>query len=106
MNAFCFLDRDAAERDAKNADISLPFGGVPFGVKELDSVAGWPDTEACMVFKDRRATTTDTQVNRICRVGGAVQDQYGRILRVGLLDRKIGRLLGRADAGDVALPVL
>jgi aspartyl-tRNA(Asn)/glutamyl-tRNA(Gln) amidotransferase subunit A len=51
----------------------LPFGGVPFGVKELDSVAGWPDTEASMVFKDRRATTTDTQVNRICRVGGAVR---------------------------------
>ena len=73
LNAFCYLDRDAAERDAKNADISLPFGGVPFGVKELDSVAGWPDTEACMVFKDRRATTTDTQVNRICRVGGAVR---------------------------------
>ncbi|MFM8652668.1 MAG: amidase, partial [Acidimicrobiaceae bacterium] len=57
LNAFCFLDRDAAERDAKNADISLPFGGVPFGVKELDLVAGWPDTEASMVFKDRRATT-------------------------------------------------
>ena len=36
LNAFCYLDRDAAERDAKNADISLTFGGVPFGVKELD----------------------------------------------------------------------
>lgn len=73
LNAFCFSDRESAERDAKNADISLPFGGVPFGVKELDSVAGWPDTEACMVFKDRVAKTTDTHVNRICRVGGAVK---------------------------------
>ena len=73
LNAFCFLDRESAERDAKNADVSLPFGGVPFGVKELDSVSGWPDTEASMVFKDRIAKTTDTQVNRICRVGGAVK---------------------------------
>ena len=46
LNAVCFLDREAAERDARNADISLPCGGVPFGVKELDSVAGWPYTEA------------------------------------------------------------
>ncbi|MFM7828666.1 MAG: amidase [Actinomycetota bacterium] len=73
LNAFCFLDREAAERDAKNADVSLPFGGVPIGIKELDLVAGWPDTEASMVFKDRLAKTTDTQVNRICRVGGAIR---------------------------------
>ncbi|NQV96239.1 MAG: amidase [Acidimicrobiaceae bacterium] len=73
LNAFCFLDRESAERDAKNADISLPFGGVPFGVKELDLVAGWPDTEACMVFQDRIATTTDTQVDRVCQIGGAVK---------------------------------
>lgn len=73
LNAFCYLDRESAERDAKNADVSLPFGGVPFGVKELDLVSGWPDTEASMVFKDRVAKTTDTQVNRICRVGGAVK---------------------------------
>ncbi|MFM8777085.1 MAG: amidase, partial [Actinomycetota bacterium] len=51
LNAFCFLDREAAVRDAKNADVSLPFGGVPIGIKELDLVAGWPDTEASMVFK-------------------------------------------------------
>ena len=73
LNAFCFLDQEAAERDAKNADTSLPFGGVPFGIKELDGVAGWPDTEACVVFADRISKTTDTQVNRICRVGGAVK---------------------------------
>ncbi|NBQ05140.1 MAG: amidase, partial [Actinobacteria bacterium] len=73
LNAFCYLDREAAVRDAKNAEISLPFGGVPIGIKELDLVAGWPDTEACMVFKDRIAKTTDTQVNRICRIGGAVR---------------------------------
>ena len=50
LNAFCFLDREAAERDAKNADVSLPFGGVPFGVKELDNVTGWPDNTTASAF--------------------------------------------------------
>ena len=38
--------------------MSLPFGGVPIGVKELDAVEGWPTTEASLVFEDRVATTT------------------------------------------------
>jgi aspartyl-tRNA(Asn)/glutamyl-tRNA(Gln) amidotransferase subunit A len=52
--------------------VSLPFGGVPIGVKELDSVAGWPATDACAVFADRRATHTSLMVDRACRLGGAV----------------------------------
>jgi len=43
---------------AATADTSLPFGGVPIGVKELDIVAGWPDTEASLVFADRVAGFT------------------------------------------------
>jgi Asp-tRNA(Asn)/Glu-tRNA(Gln) amidotransferase A subunit family amidase len=35
------------------ADVSLPFGGVPFGVKELERVKDWPFTDASMIFKDR-----------------------------------------------------
>ncbi|MGH9132533.1 MAG: amidase, partial [Ilumatobacteraceae bacterium] len=29
LNAFCHLDRQAAERAAVVADVDLPFGGVP-----------------------------------------------------------------------------
>ncbi|MFM7665017.1 MAG: amidase, partial [Actinomycetota bacterium] len=36
LNAFCFLDRDKALAAARVADVSLPFGGVPLGVKELE----------------------------------------------------------------------
>src|SRR5699024_9755192 len=39
--------------------------GVPFGVKELQQVTGWPDTLASMAFKDRVAGVTDTMVNRL-----------------------------------------
>ena len=53
------------------ADVSLPFGGVPIGVKELESVDGWPYTEASLVFKDRIADHDSTQVTRL-RAAGAV----------------------------------
>ena len=72
LNAFCHLPRDEAEQAARDADVSLPFGGVPMGVKELDQVAGWPDTEACVVFADRVATHTSFMVDRLRRRGGPV----------------------------------
>ena len=46
LNAVCHVDEEAARAAAADADVSLPFGGVPLGVKELDHVAGWPDSEA------------------------------------------------------------
>ncbi len=72
LNAFCFLDRDAAEAAARVADVSLPFGGVPIGVKELDRVAGWPFTEASVPLRDRVADATSTMVERVVDRGGAV----------------------------------
>ena len=65
LNAVCFADRDAARTSAAEADVSKPFGGVPIGVKELTTVAGWPDTEASVPFKDRVADHTATMVQRI-----------------------------------------
>ena len=72
LNAFSYLDPDGARDRARSADVSLPFGGVPIGVKELDSVAGWPATDACAVFADRRATHTSLMVDRAGRLGGVV----------------------------------
>ena len=37
LNAFSHLDREHATLAAGVADVSLPFGGVPIGVKELDA---------------------------------------------------------------------
>ena len=48
LNAFSFLDREGALRAAEHAELSRPFGGVPVGVKELERVAGWPQTERAM----------------------------------------------------------
>src|SRR6188472_4437881 len=72
LNAFSFLDPDRAIAAAESADISKPFGGVPVGIKELDQVKGWPDTQASLVFKDRIATEDTTVVKRFIENGGAV----------------------------------
>jgi len=71
LNAFSHLDPEAARAAAADVDVSLPFGGVPVGIKELESVDGWPYTEASLVFKDRISGHDSTQVARL-RAAGAV----------------------------------
>ncbi len=72
LNAFSHVDPDRARQAAAAADVSLPFGGVPAGLKELDPVEGWPYTEGSLVFRDRVATRTSTVIERLLEVGGAV----------------------------------
>src|SRR3546814_17299155 len=72
LNAFSFVDPERARAAAAKADVSLPFGGVPTAIKELDPVAGWPWTEASLVFKDRVATRTSHQTERLFERGGVV----------------------------------
>lgn len=69
LNAFCHVDPDGARQAAAKADVSLPFGGVPIGIKELDSVTGWPFSEASLVFADRIGEYTTTMVQRLVAAG-------------------------------------
>jgi aspartyl-tRNA(Asn)/glutamyl-tRNA(Gln) amidotransferase subunit A len=69
LNAVSHLDADAARAAARDADVSLPFGGVPLLVKELDHVKGWPLTEASLVFKDRVSEFDSTHVARLRAAG-------------------------------------
>jgi aspartyl-tRNA(Asn)/glutamyl-tRNA(Gln) amidotransferase subunit A len=71
LNAFSFTDFDRARESAGLADVSLPFGGVPFGIKELEKVEGWPYTEASVIFRDRVSDHDDTSLTRL-RTSGAV----------------------------------
>ncbi len=75
LNAASYIDTERALEQATRADILLPFGGVPFGVKELDHVAGWPYTEASLVFKDNTTTWSSTYVDRIADAGGILTAQ-------------------------------
>lgn len=84
IHAFDFLDRDAAHASAMSADVDLPFGGVPIGIKDLFPVAGWPYTEASLVFADRIADHTGTITERIMNsgavlVGSTTSSEFGGI---------------------------
>jgi aspartyl-tRNA(Asn)/glutamyl-tRNA(Gln) amidotransferase subunit A len=71
LNAFCHLDPEVARAAARDADVSLPFGGVPLPVKQGTAVEGWPATEASIPLKDEIAGYDSTVVTRL-RGGGAV----------------------------------
>ncbi|MBA3605402.1 MAG: amidase [Acidimicrobiia bacterium] len=72
LNAFSHLDREHAVVAAGVADVGLPFGGVPIGVKQLDAVAGWPENEASVPLAGGIATATSTMVQRARELGGVV----------------------------------
>lgn len=72
LNAFSYLDVDGARAAARDADVSLPFGGVPVGIKELDRVEGWPYTEASIPLAHEVADTDATQTARVRAAGGVL----------------------------------
>ena len=94
LNAFSFLDADQARAKAAAADVARPFGGVPFGVKELSRYEGWPDTDACLVFQDRLATTTETSIARAEADGGVVPIGLTTASEFGGLNVSITKLNG------------
>ncbi len=94
LNAFSFVDADRAMDAAVRADISKPFGGVPVGIKELDFVAGWPATEASLVFKDRISDYTSTMVTRLLDTGGAVPVGLTAASEFGGLNVSVTKLNG------------
>lgn len=115
LNAFSHLDLDRARERAAVADVSLPFGGVPTAIKELEPVAGWPHTEASLVFKGRRATTTSHHVRRLIELGGAnpvgatTASEFGglnvsvtRINGVTHNPWRTGRTVGGSSSGSAA----
>lgn len=75
LNAFCYTEFDKVLDQAEKIDVSLPFGGIPFGIKELDHVQNWPFTEASLVFKDRKSTYTSTYVSRLQQNGALLLGQ-------------------------------
>jgi aspartyl-tRNA(Asn)/glutamyl-tRNA(Gln) amidotransferase subunit A len=75
LNAFSYVDADRALDAARAADVWAPFGGLPFAVKELDRVRGWPAADASMVFRDRVAGHDSTMVSRIRRAGAVLVGQ-------------------------------
>jgi aspartyl-tRNA(Asn)/glutamyl-tRNA(Gln) amidotransferase subunit A len=75
LNAFSHTDFERAMEAARVADVMLPFGGVPFGVKELEHVARWPYTEGSTLFRDRVSDYDQTSIARLRRAGAILAAQ-------------------------------
>jgi len=115
LNSFSYLDTERARVVAATADVAKPFGGVPTGIKELEPVQGWPNTEASLVFRDRIGTYTTTNVERLLELGGAVPVGQTTASEFGGLNVSVtklngvthnpwrhGRTVGGSSAGSAA----
>jgi aspartyl-tRNA(Asn)/glutamyl-tRNA(Gln) amidotransferase subunit A len=102
LNAFSYVDADRALDAARSADVWSPFGGLPFAVKELDRVRGWPAADASLVFQDRVAGYDSTVVTRL-RGAGAILVGQSTASEFGGLNVSVSRLHGvTGNAWDAA----
>ena len=76
LNAFVFVDAERARRTAAEVDRKVaagidpgPLAGVPLGIKELESVEGWPQTSASTAYRDRVGTATSIMSTRLLAAG-------------------------------------
>ena len=76
LNAFVALRADAARAEARaladriaRGEDPGPLAGVPFGVKDLEDLAGLPTTHGSVPFRSHVAKTDSTQVARLRRAG-------------------------------------
>ena len=67
---------------------------MPAGIKELEPVAGWPFTEASLVFRDRIADRTTHDVERLLERGGAVPVGQTTASEFGGLNVSVTKLNG------------
>ena len=96
LNNWSHLDPERARAAAERADVSLPFGGVPTGIKELEEVAGWPSTNASLIYKDHVAHQTSHHVARLLERGGAVPVGLTTSSEFGGLNVSVTKLNGVA----------
>ena len=77
IGAFLSRDVEAALQSAKNADVSLPLGGVPIAIKDNINVLGEPCTCASNFLKDSYKAPYDATVINKLVAAGAIP--FGRL---------------------------
>jgi aspartyl-tRNA(Asn)/glutamyl-tRNA(Gln) amidotransferase subunit A len=71
IGAYLSLDFDAAAKEAEDANVDLPLGGVPLAIKDIISVMGQPCTCGSKILQGYRATYDATVIRRL-RAAGAI----------------------------------
>src|SRR5438067_429743 len=75
IGGYLFRDFDAALEVAKNADVSLPLGGVPVAIKDVINVQGQPCTCASKILRGYTAPYDATVIAKL-KAAGAIP--FGR----------------------------
>src|SRR5437870_13108083 len=71
IDAYLSIDFEAATKEAEQADVALPLGGVPIAIKDIISVSGQPCTCASKMLQNYRATYDATVIRKL-RAAGAI----------------------------------
>src|SRR4030095_218303 len=71
IGAYLSLDIDAAIKEAEEANVDLPLGGVPLAIKDIINVMGQPCTCASKILRGYRAPYNATVIQRL-RAAGAI----------------------------------
>ncbi len=79
LNAFVEVDAEGALREARaladrlaNGEGSLPFAGLPVGVKDLENAAGFATTRGSRLYRENRVDFDDALVARLKAAGAIV----------------------------------
>ncbi len=76
IGGYLSYDLELALKDAANADLSLPLGGVPIAIKDLINVNGHPCSCASKILDGKYTAPYDATVVRKLREAGAIP--FGR----------------------------
>jgi aspartyl-tRNA(Asn)/glutamyl-tRNA(Gln) amidotransferase subunit A len=71
IGAYLSVDFDAAIKEAENANVDLPLGGVPIAIKDLINVSGQPCTCGSKILHGYRAPYDATVIRKL-RAAGAI----------------------------------
>ncbi len=77
IGAYLSHDLETALKEAENADLSLPLGGIPIGIKDNINVQGQPCSCGSNFLKDAYTAPYDATVITKLREAGAIP--FGRI---------------------------
>ncbi len=76
VGAYLSRDLEAARAEAATADVNLPLGGVPIGIKDVINVLGQPCTAASKILQPFKSPYNATVIDKL-RAAGAVP--FGRL---------------------------
>src|SRR5437762_10172998 len=71
IGAYLSLDMEAAKKEADQANVNLPLGGVPVAIKDIINVMGQPCTCGSKILQGYRATYNATVIRKL-RAAGAI----------------------------------